>query len=99
MYDLRCSNPLLFFFHWVAGLTYDTNEVALKEAFSWHGDVVQGSSDLPVLASWCWTCSLGELIRDYPVNVDSESDKPSFDGEIQRVQLRQVIFRAWIMLD
>ena len=45
-----CSDVLLFLPP-SSGLSYDTNEVALKDAFSQHGDVLEGSPNIPVLTS------------------------------------------------
>lgn len=68
---------------WVAGMSYDTNEIALKDAFSQHGDVVEGT-DPSVLDKvlevdlWFW------LIGVWPVKLmevcGSESDMSPGDG-------------------
>lgn len=39
-----CFDALLFLPLSFSGLSYDTNEVALKDAFSQHGDAIQGTN-------------------------------------------------------
>jgi hypothetical protein len=76
--------------------TMDRHFLSLKDTFSQHGDVVEGTDQsvlLLVVDLWF------RLIRDWPVKLmdvcDSGSDMPHGEREIVRIWVRQVLFGKW----